>query len=245
MSKKYKGKTCVYCCVTTSDTADRVFSKQLFIETRRSDLPIVPACKSCNEEKSKLEHYVTAVLPFGGRHPDATMNLESMVPKRLEKNMPLHASLNRGSRRFWVRKRGLLTRAGALPLVWPKIEQWVVYLVKGLAWHHWTVLIAPDTTIDVIALTPHGERFIQRLFTKPAAERVHEDVGSGTFLYEAAQGIDSPQVSIWRFSLYGGITMAGGFTAPRQTARRIGVYVVPKFTIDQISNDEPGVKAKT
>jgi hypothetical protein len=38
----------------------------------RSQIPQVPACIRCNRDKSDLEHYLTAVLLFGGRHANAT-----------------------------------------------------------------------------------------------------------------------------------------------------------------------------
>lgn len=38
------------------------------------------------------------VLPFGGRHTDAAVNLQTMVPKRLLKNKKLHKELANGPR---------------------------------------------------------------------------------------------------------------------------------------------------
>ena len=233
MSKKYKGKTCVYCCTATSDTADHVFAKELFLETRRADLPQVPACEACNGQKSTLEHYVTAVLPFGGRHLDGAPNLESIVPKRLAKNMPLHASLRRGMKPHWAREKGLLVPTMSIPLEWQKVEQWLTYLVRGLAWHHWKVLIGADCAVHVLVLTSHGEAFFQQFRKMRAAKRIRHDVGDGTFMYEAAQGVDNPQVSVWEFSIYGGVTLAEGGGAPRQTASKIGAFVGPKNVIER------------
>ena len=65
MSKKFKNKMCVYCGEAKSATADHVFSRELLLKAHRGDLPKVPACESCNHEKSVLEHYVSAILPFG------------------------------------------------------------------------------------------------------------------------------------------------------------------------------------
>ncbi len=38
-------------------TGDHIFPRQLFLESHRANLPKVPCCKNCNDEKSKLEHY--------------------------------------------------------------------------------------------------------------------------------------------------------------------------------------------
>jgi hypothetical protein len=77
-------------------TGDHVFARSFFLEHRRENLPKVPACTVCNNEKSKLEHYLATVLPFGGRHDDAHRNLEELVPSRLGGNARLHRELAEG-----------------------------------------------------------------------------------------------------------------------------------------------------
>jgi 5-methylcytosine-specific restriction endonuclease McrA len=75
MSKKFKGKTCAYCGEREAITGDHVFAREFFLPSDRADLPQAPICGECNNEKSKLEHYLTTVLPFGGRHPASAENL--------------------------------------------------------------------------------------------------------------------------------------------------------------------------
>ena len=58
MSKKYKGKICAYCGTATADTEDHVLARQFFTEDEHGNLPKAPACSVCNNEKSKLEHYL-------------------------------------------------------------------------------------------------------------------------------------------------------------------------------------------
>ena len=77
---------------------DHIFAREFFLLSARSNLPQAPICSECNNEKSKLEHYLTAVLPFGGRHADASETLASMVRKRLEKNVKLHRNLMAGQK---------------------------------------------------------------------------------------------------------------------------------------------------
>ena len=97
MTKKYRGKPCTYCSVRTAETADHVFAREFFLPAQRANLPKVPACRECNEAKSQLEHYLTAVLPFGARHPGAATSLSEMVPPRLAKNARLERDLSRGA----------------------------------------------------------------------------------------------------------------------------------------------------
>ena len=95
MSKNFKDKLCVYCAKDESVGADHVFAREFFLIYDRNDLPKVPACSKCNRDKSEMEHYAVSVLPFGGRHATALVYLE-MVPKRLQRNPPLHRSLVEG-----------------------------------------------------------------------------------------------------------------------------------------------------
>lgn len=234
MSKRFKGKTCVYCGVATAETGDHVFARQLFLEARRANLPKVPACKGCNGEKADLEHYLAAVLPFGGRHPDGAENLETMVPKRLAKNVALHASLQRGIRRVWTQERGMIVRTSSIPFDWDRFERWIVFIVKGLAWHHWQVLLSADCHVEILGLTRHGERFFEQFERMGAAQHIPNcPVGDGTFAYEARQGTDNPQVSIWKFSIYGGMVLAGDPTAPGHTVKTIGAMVGPKRVFER------------
>lgn len=94
VSKRFKGKTCVYCTGEgISQTADHVIAREFLPVAHRGDLPKVPACEPCNHAKSRLEHYLLAVLPFGSRHPTASSMLDSEVPRRLARNPSLHRNL--------------------------------------------------------------------------------------------------------------------------------------------------------
>src|SRR5688500_6540735 len=68
---RLRDKVCVYCATKPAENEDHVFARQFFLESRRANLPKVPACLACNNEKSKLELYLVSVLPFGGLNIDA------------------------------------------------------------------------------------------------------------------------------------------------------------------------------
>jgi hypothetical protein len=234
MSKKFKGKLCVYCCDAPSTTKDHIFAREFFLMPRRQHLPTVPACKNCNDQKSQLEHYLASVLPFGGRHADAAENLKTMTPKRLDKNprvlTALGAAFQIPTRRGWERADGLLLPAVGFAFDGQKFEHWIAMLVKGLSWYHWRELVTPDCVIDV---RWGHESVFERLLTMPAARRISENVGAGTFLYEATQGIDSPKVSVWRFSVYGGARFGLSGVALRETGSEVGVLAGPKSMLDR------------
>ena len=51
------------------------------------------------------------------------------------------------------------------------------------------------------------------------------NLGNGSIIYEGVQGVDCPQITIWRFHMYGGMILAQG-TA--ETSTEIGAMSGPK-----------------
>lgn len=103
MSKKFKGMQCAYCLDAVATTVDHVFSREFFLVEDRGYLPEAPACKACNDEKSRMEHYLTAVLPFGGRHdPGARESRRPRTTAAGEEPSPESAA-------SWVYKTGMDT----------------------------------------------------------------------------------------------------------------------------------------
>jgi hypothetical protein len=222
MSKKFKGKTCVYCGKPKSSTeADHVFAKEFFLPSRRNNLPKVPTCRQCNKEKSILEHYLTAVLPFGGTHKDARNNLETIVPPRLSKNRQLFRQLLHKKEDVWVKEGSFLLPSLKLPFDSSKIGELFCFIVRGLLWHHLDVLLPPSHSVRAGSLTKVGEKLFENLFNGRASQRLKVDLGESTFRYEAAQGIDSSHLSIWKFSVYGGLKLGDDPEAPLETSSLI------------------------
>jgi hypothetical protein len=228
MGKRFKGKTCVYCAIEgASESCDHVFAREFVPVDYRPQIPQAPACKSCNGEKSNLEHYLTAILPFGGRHGDAEANLKNDGQRRLAKNQRLHRELAKGSARQWSRElSGLLVNTLTIPIDGEKVEQLVGFITRGLMWHHWNVVLGRDCFVDVLSLTARGESFFARYGRLNARERVKADIGNGALVYEGAQGTDNPKVSVWQLSLFGGIKMIDAEGA--QTTYRFGVMTGPQ-----------------
>jgi hypothetical protein len=139
MGKGFKGKTCVYCATAPAATMDHVFAREFFLVDRRANLPKVPACTACNGAKSQLEHYLTAVMPFGGRHADGLTHLSGMVPGRLARNQKLARQLSAGLSSVIV--PGRETPAMTVPIDPDKVGGLFALIAKGLVWHHWQVLL--------------------------------------------------------------------------------------------------------
>jgi hypothetical protein len=234
MSKKYKGKPCAYCFERLSETADHVFAREFFLPEARKNLPKVPACSVCNEEKSGLEHYLTAVLPFGGRHEGAVTNLKKMVPKRLAKNVKLHRSLRENWGRAWTEERGIHLPVSTLPLDPTKLLHLFALIVRGLVFLHFGTHLKQLDEVEVLALNRAGEKYFDKLFRLDVAARVNVNLGHGTFFYEGAQYVDSPQRTVWRFQIYSGIKL-GDSQKPGEVSTRLGARSGPVLPLTEKS----------
>jgi hypothetical protein len=228
-SKKFKRKLCAYCGAQAS-TADHVFAREFFTRQRRNDLIKVPACIACNDAKSRLEHYLTAILPFGGRHVDALAHAAECVPARLARNARLGRELRAGSERIWAKQTaGILAPALTLPLKFEVFEKLFALIARALAWHHWGLqLTTTETFATVLALTARGEQeFERQFFAVPDAAHVRRDLGDGTFVYEGMQATDNPLITIWRIRMYGGLTLGSDPRNPEEGASLFGVMTGP------------------
>lgn len=234
MSKRFKNKLCVYCGIEQSTTADHVFARSLFLERRRSGLPKVPACKACNGAKAKLEHYLSQLLPFGGRHQDASENLSTAVEARLAKNRPMQQALRAGMEPAWLADpSGLVLPTHTISLDAEDLEKWCVMVVKGLAWHHWKELYPAGTCFEFFVPTGDGEQILAALFSRRGRNPLDVTLGNGTFSYQALQGWEiAPPMSVWRLRLYGGLMLGGANGRERSTS--IGMLVAPKVVEDRV-----------
>jgi hypothetical protein len=229
MSKKYKGKTCVYCGVPgSSEIPEHVLARAFVLERHRRGLPIVPACRACNNAKSKLETSLTTFLPFGARHVDALENLRTMVPGRLRANSDARTRLKRGldSPRWVPSPSGIYQRTSIVPVDTEQLEAWVRSLTIGLIWHHWKVIAAGAAEVTPMLLTQEGERYLAPMFHMKAAHRVHvTSIGGDALIYEGIMDASNPLGSLWRFAIYGGIQLGGD--DPRVRASTYYVTVIP------------------
>jgi hypothetical protein len=239
--KKLKNMICVYCATRPATTEDHVFARSFFLEARRGNLPKVPACEQCNKAKSDLEHYLSAVLPFGGRHVDAAANLQGSAPRRLAKNQALHRKLAAGISRGWTREAGVYRPTSTLPFEPEKLAQLFAFIARALAWHHWRALIRP-ANVWTGSLNSTGESLF-RPWMAQATVRVTGNPGDGTFSYEGVQASDNPAMTLWIFSVYGGLRLSGDPDAPHEEVSKIGAITGSKRFMDHFRKmiGEPAV----
>lgn len=233
--KRYQNKVCVYCSQRPSVTGDHVFAREFFLPEVRDYLPQVPTCDVCNNEKSKLEHYLTALLPFGARHAHANENLVSLVPRRLAKNLRLARELNAGRGRVWHLENNVIHLALTVPIDPKRTCELFAMIGRGLAWYHWSTYLQPEHTSEALFLSNFGQEYFARMFTKSAANRVQQDLGKGTVSYSGVQALDSPQITLWRLHFYGGIALSGDPQAPDQASNEIAVITGPKRIVSMLT----------
>lgn len=227
MSKAFKGGLCAYCCEVEASTADHVIARAFFPEDLRGNLPKVGACRECNNRKSHLEHTLTAVMPFGARHGRAAEALMA-VERKLARNQHLHRLLSNGIRRAFRSINGSpWVSEMTVPFDSFSLERLGEYIVKGLARHHWGLDIGADTFVRASFLRQEGAVAFDRFFAGCARDRVSCDLGHGVFQYEGIQSNESPNLTLWKMSIYGA-EVGGDPAAPGQRVSMIYGVTIAK-----------------
>ncbi|MEO9524958.1 MULTISPECIES: hypothetical protein [Pseudomonadota] len=208
-SKKFKGKLCVYCRSNQSTTADHVFPRELFQIEQRDQLPKVPSCADCNNEKSKLEHYLLAVLPFGATHSNSEKALSVDTAKRLEKNQRLHKELKRGFgyRQVSSEHEGTEERL-VVDLDYEVLHDFIGFIGRALMWHHWGKYLPLEFKFTVFTPSSSGIEYISRLFEMSSNYRVDVKLGDDTVRYKGVMSEIDEGLSIWAIQLLGGMTVS-------------------------------------
>jgi hypothetical protein len=208
-SKLYRGQTCAYCATPgAATTADHVFARQFFPIDQRDGLPKVPACTDCNGAKAVLEHYLTAVLPFAGRHPDALTALNDMVPARLAANQRLHTELSSGQAYRVQQIGGRFVRSMTLPFDSEKLTDLLTYIARGLALSEFGVVIPADYNVSAAMMPDEVSEQLESLFAKNG-RRCKATLGDGVFDYAGLQSVEEPYLTVWKFRIMGGIQTSG------------------------------------
>jgi len=209
MSKKYKGKLCVYCATTASETADHVVAREFFPETDRKGLPKAPACRACNQRKSILEHRFTAVLPFGSDHELAKEMLTTRTRTRLDRNPGLRHGLQRGLRRVFVENNGQIASTISLPFEGDQFVRLCGYIIRGLIWHEWKHVVPATYYVEAIPVSDTGLAFFNHLLQMALQHRREAEFARGAFRYTCTRNSHDPAFSVWHVRLYDKLNLAG------------------------------------
>lgn len=81
-------------------------------------------------------------------------------------------------------------------------------MTRGLAAHHFGVVIPNAYYVGAGALASAAEPFMMALLAMNARAKVSRSIGDGLISYEGAQGTDDPNLTVWRYRIYGGIRLS-------------------------------------
>jgi hypothetical protein len=212
-SKKFKGKTCAYCCREgASAVKEHVVAREFFLERYRDRLPTVPACEACNTTKSALETYALAVLPFGSMLPHSPEYTEKNMERRLDRHPRLRLELGDGSSQEWIRENGGMAPVMTIPLDHERINTLIAMIVRGLFNHEFGFSLHHNWEARVTNFLPASEalllpRMIAGLGPMPL--RRDREVGDGTVSYTVWRSRYLKHCSIWQIALFGGLKVGG------------------------------------
>lgn len=215
-SKRYKRKDCAYCGEPGStSTNDHVVPRSFFLDAERGPglrVPQVAACARCNNEKSKLEAYVSSALLIASRHPEANRYRREKVAPRLARNQKLRAELNVDAPPVWTKVNGVWQQIHVIKIDPEKVQQLLQLIVRGLYLHHYGKPLPREMKPDVTMICPDAEAVMwSRVshFFPPEVPRINCDLGRGTFTYSCVQSPAHEGFTAWTFGLHGKIPLHG------------------------------------
>lgn len=218
MSKGFKGKDCVYCgAICASDAPDHVIAREFFFVKDRGNLPKVPSCKKCNNEKSKLEHIITATLLAASNIENAAEYRQQFVAPRLENNHKLIRESGLTDPPVWRNKNNIIQPMNVLKIDADKLFELIALIVKGLYFYHFKSILPPEFKPTTHLLTPsEANSFRQTLGNIFAAgyQSVDNNFGNGTFNYVGTRSSKIQGFSVWVISIHGGIALHGRGSPP-------------------------------
>jgi hypothetical protein len=208
-SKKYIGKLCVYCRKNKATTADHVFPREMFQVTQRNMLPKVPACTECNNEKSKIEHYLLSVLPFGATHSNAKKALSIDTKRRLEKNKKLHNQMHQNKGKiFIVNEENTVEKRLTVKFDGEQLHKFIGYVGLGLNWFYWEKYLPLNYSFISFTPSPTGVELIKELHSLSSSLVINEFIGEDTVKCKGIMDEINNGISVWSIQLMGGITIA-------------------------------------
>ena len=84
-------------------------------------------------------------------------------------------------------------------------------------------------------LNATGENIFNSWLAGNSRARVNENLGGNTFAYVGVQGMDNLQMSVWIFTIYGGLRLSGDPEAPHEQVSKVGVLIASKELIERFN----------
>jgi len=209
--------TCVYCGKAATCTDEHVVPRGLFDKDAPlpDNLIVVPACRPCNERKSRDDSFVRDLLvadEANTGNPLVQPVLKGQVARSMKKGWSDFSRIAQTSGRFLpVHSEGgiYLRHAFNVPIDWKRVNRFFQYVTKGLYWHFFGETFPADYQMDV-----------RRLDLDLAVETIRDlqgrgvpgpyVIGDGVFgvIHALSKEEDDLHSGIWVFAFYNRVFMA-------------------------------------
>jgi len=195
---------CAYCGRLGADEEDHVVARQFFPaeERYRGNLPKVACCGCCNRKKQRVEDGPAVLFQFGHASEASRHVLTRRVPRTLNKNRRLHASLRQGLQDVLVRHPSGLVVPGLGIALSPReladSHTWFQLVTRGLYRFEFNATLPTDHTVHL--LRPVDDRF-NVFIDLIRNDRRHKTrvFADGEFTYAVANN-DGDKVSLWLYA---------------------------------------------
>lgn len=146
-------KSCAYCGSCDNLEREHVIPRCLFIK-QPDDHVIVPACPSCNREKSRYDSELrdfVAVDYYSSKHPTARKLIESKIGRSVRSNRgQLSRTIHQARLETILSNGGIaLFRALTMPIDGVPIQKALEFIVRGLYFHTQGVQLPPETNFEI------------------------------------------------------------------------------------------------
>ncbi len=193
---------CAYCGDLPATEADHVIARQFFPadQAYRGGLPQVPACRTCNGAKQKVEDGPAVIFQFGHSSEASRQLLLARVRRTLQKNRRLHGSLRRSLRKVLVKRpSGVLVPSLAFtlsPRELSDIWAWFRYVAKGLYYFEFCSVLPADHTIHLVKPATFEHFVILRDLIVRDSKRQAREYASGELRYVYTHN-QAEQLTMW------------------------------------------------
>jgi hypothetical protein len=191
-----------YLCGAPATTRDHVPPLGLFPKPRPSNLITVPACATCNRNRSLDDEYFRVIVAAGSRDsPQSTVLLHQRIIPRLRNRPALILDFLNSVRQVDIRSEGgiFLGRGPACTFDRARIQAVIDKIVRGLFLAHAKRRLANDYSVEEFVYCPK--------IKKPLQEAIMQlpllNIGDGSvFSYRYHIADETSSESFWFLMFY-------------------------------------------
>lgn len=232
MAKRNRSKegVCAYCGSQGQTTEDHIIPRGMFERPYPSYLPVVPACRLCNEEKGIYDDYLRNVFALDLRtvlHPIARKKAEGEAIRSVQRrDSAIGRALIKRGQTTELYTPGDLRLATPVPVDYGRVQQGISWIVRGLHYHEHNGVRLPDNYAITVRreIANRGPAiWLDFLRAGFAAKRL----GEGVFVAQFAFADVDPHVGIWGLLFYEALLFIVDTDAPDSLLHSVHQNVPP------------------